>query len=212
MNISLVGEGLLDPRQLDAWTKARQEQLRRAVAKGMTAGGKVMADKANVRAVGALNVRRRNFPGFRAKVYADKRDQMPMLRIYSKIPWLGIHEHGGRVSGPLLIPLNQKKRVGYKAFKRIVSDLMRGGNAFFKKVNGKVILFAENQPEFSSSVARFKRPLRKGLGGGRIKRGAEIPIAVLVPGVQIRAKLGLGVTVRKSLPQLAAEIERAAKA
>src|SRR5574340_44381 len=40
-----------------------------------------------------------------AKVLDKKTDRLPALLVGSKIPWLGLHEKGGTVSGNLLIPL-----------------------------------------------------------------------------------------------------------
>lgn len=208
LQISLSGEGLLDPHQLAAWSAQKQERLRQAVAQGMDSGGKRMAAAANRAAATALQIRRKNFPGFRHKVYADRKNDMPALRVYSRVSWLGIQERGGTIRGPLLIPLNQARRIGARAFRRIVSSLLRSGNAFFREVNGKVILFAENLAENRTELARFTRPLRAGLGGGRVKRGAEIPIAVLVPQVQIRARLKFAATIRAQLPQLVETIEQ----
>jgi hypothetical protein len=144
----------------------------------------------------------------RGKVYAFKPDRLPALYIGSKVPWLGMHEEGGTVRGPLLIPLNQPRRIGRKAFRRIVDDLMRSGNAFFKKVNGKTLLFAENIKENSRSLSRFRKSYRAGTGAKRVKRGTELPIAVLVPSVRIRPRLGMERAVKNHLPRIVAAVER----
>jgi len=89
----------------------------------------------------------------------------------------------------------------------MVRRLIAQGNAHFSNVRGKVILFAENLPDSSRDLARFKRGLRRAIGGGRIKRSADVPIAVLVPYVRLRARLKVQETVQRSLPIVAASIE-----
>jgi hypothetical protein len=125
----------------------------------------------------------------------------------SKIPWLGIHQHGGTVSGNLLIPL-LPGRIGPKRFKAVIDGLMRSGNAFFIEKNGRVLLMAENIAENSSQLARFKRAERARTGSKQIKRGQEIPIAVLVRRVDLKRRLNLAGGVQRALPALARAIQR----
>lgn len=70
------------------------------------------------------------------------------------------------------------------------------------------ILMAENLQDNRRELSRFKRAERARTGAKSIKRGHEIPIAVLVPTVQVRRSLDLEGAVRGSLPALANEIER----
>ena len=93
---------------------------------------------------------------------------------------------GGTVSGNLLIPL-LPGRIGPKRFRQVVDALMRSGNAFFIEKDGKVILMAENIRENASALTRFKRAERARTGAKQIKRGQEIPIAVLVKSVVTQA-------------------------
>lgn len=205
--ISIVTDGLFDPAKLTAWTSAQQQRIRQGMARAMSEWGKEERDKLRQQAERAFQVRRRSFiTSFRYKVFAQRPDQLPALLVGSRLPFAGIFERGGTIRGPMLIPLNQAKHIGPKAFRRIVDSLMRSGNAEFRKVNGKVILFAENIQENSGALARFKRPLRRGLGGGRIKRGADIPIAVLVPQVTIKKRLSVEATIRADLGGLTARI------
>ena len=66
-----------------------------------------------------LRVKKASFlKSMRAKVYNQRRDRFPALYIGSKIPWLGLHEKGGVISGRMLIPLlPQHQRLGRKAFR-----------------------------------------------------------------------------------------------
>lgn len=208
MKISLVAEGLLDPRQLTAWTRARQAAIHKAVAAGMASGGREVADKARAQMRAALNVKRQTFvKSLRAKVFDTRPERLPDLLIGSRVPWLGIHERGGAIGGTMLIPL-LPGRIGRKRFKAIVDALMRSGNAFFVKKGGKVILMAENIQENATELSRFKRAERSRSGEKRLKRGREIPIAVLVKSVTLKKRLDLAGTVRAHLPVIARAIER----
>jgi hypothetical protein len=207
MQISLTGSGLLDKSRLRAWSLEQQDAIRRHLAAAMKASGKDMARQAGEVARRSLKIRRRNFPGMYAKVYDKKPNSLPALLIGSKIPWLGIHEKGGTISGKLLIPFGNV-RIGYKRWKALIRNLMAGGNAYFRQVRGRAILFAENIAENDAELGRFKRVIRRSLGGGRLKRGADIPVAVLVTRVTLRKRLGLEKSVRDNLSKLAQAIER----
>ena len=100
----------------------------------------------------------------------------------------------------------EHRRIGRKAFRRVVDGLMRSGNAFFIKKNGKVILMAENIKDNTSELRRFKRSERQRTGAKSIKRGQEIPIAVLVPSVTLRGRFDLGGIVRSQMPKLSTSI------
>lgn len=208
MKISLVTEGLLDPRQLTAWTRARQDRIRKAVAAGMGSGGREVAEQARAQLRAALNVRRQSFvKSLRAKVLSGRHEQLPALLIGSRVPWLGIHERGGSIGRNMLIPL-LPGRVSRKRFKAIVDALMRSGNAFFIKKGGKAILMAENLRENAAELSRFKRAERGRSGDKRLKPGREIPIAVLVKSVSLKKRLDLAGTVHTHLPVIARAIER----
>jgi hypothetical protein len=117
-----------------------------------------------------------------------------------------MHERGGRIGGRMLIPLHG--RVGRKRFKLQVDALMRGGNAYFvKNAKGHVVLMAENIAEHDRPLAGFKRRYRQGAGIKRLKRGADIPIAVLVPKVVIKKRLDIERLVVGRIPRLAVAIE-----
>ena len=107
----------------------------------------------------------------------------------------------------MLIPLHG--RVGRKRFKAQIAELMRGGNAYFiKNAKGNIVLMAENIKEHDRPLAGFKRRYRKAEGVKRIKRGADIPIAVLVPRVQLKKRLDIERLVAGRVPRLAVAIEK----
>lgn len=131
MRLSLTTSGLLDPRQLSSWSAERQRAIHAAVAKGMQSGGREVRDAARNQMRSAFTVKRSNFiSSMGVKIFDKKQNELPALWVGSKIPWLGIHERGGTVSGNLLIPL-LPNRIGPKRFKAAIDGLMRSGNAYF---------------------------------------------------------------------------------
>jgi len=208
VKIDLTASGLFDARQFNAWSTERRDAIRAALKRGMQSGGREVRDAARTQMRGAFNVKRNSFvSSMQAKVLDKKTDRLPALLVGSKIPWLGLHEKGGTVSGNLLIPL-LPGRIGPKRFKAVVDGLLRSGNAFFVEKNGKVILMAENNRENASQLPRFKRAERARTGAKQIKRGQEIPIAVLVKSVSLKRRLDLTGAVQRSLPRLAGAIQK----
>ncbi len=208
MKIDLTASGLFDARQFNAWSTERRDAIRAALKRGMQSGGREVRDAARTQMRGAFNVKRNSFvSSMQAKVLDKKTDRLPALLVGSKIPWLGLHEKGGTVSGNLLIPL-LPGRIGPKRFKAVVDGLLRSGNAFFVEKNGKVILMAENIRENASQLTRFKRAERARTGAKQIKRGQEVPIAVLVKSVSLKRRLDLTGSVQRSLPRLAGAIQK----
>ena len=208
MRLSLTTTGLLDPRQLAAWSTERRRAIHAAVAKGMQSGGREVRDAARSEMRSAFEVKRASFvSSMSTKVFDKKQNELPALWVGSKIPWLGLHEKGGSVSGNLLIPL-LPGRIGPKRFRQIVDSLMRSGNAYFIKKNGRVLLMAENIKENGSQLTRFKRVERGRTGAKQIKRGQEIPIAVLVKRVDLKRRLNLVGCVQRALPALAQAIQK----
>ena len=118
-----------------------------------------------------------------------------------------LHERGGLIAGRMLIPLHG--RVGRKRFKAQIAELMRGGNAYFiKNAKGNIVLMAENIKEHDRPLAGFKRRYRKAEGIKRLKRGADIPIAVLVPKVVLKKRLDVERLVAGRIPRLSSAIEK----
>ena len=208
MKLSLTTSGLLDPKRLDSWIPEKRRAIRKAVEAGMKSAGREIAQTVQGRMQSAFNVRKAGFVrSMRHKLYAGSPEKFPALLFGSKIPWLGIHMRGGTIGGRMLIPLlPEHQRLGRKAFRRVIDGLMRAGNAFFIQKNGKVILMAEVIKENAAELRRFKRAERGRSGAKSIKRGQEIPIAVLVPMVTLRGRLDLPGIVRSQLPKLSAAI------
>ncbi len=211
MKIDLVAEGLLDRRRFSAWQGDTRKAIHTAVARAMRDTGKEMAERArsDMRA-GFKVVKPKFLRSMHAKVFDRKAEEFPALYIGSKVPWLGIHEQGGTIRGRMLVPLlPQHRRIGRKAFARVIDALMRSGNAFFIEKNGLQILMAENIAENARPLARFRRAERERTGARRVRRGQEIPIAVLVRRVSLRKRFDLARSVRGDLPRLTAAIRKA---
>ena len=208
MKLSLTTSGLLDPKRLDSWIPEKRRAIRKAVEAGMKSAGREIAQTLQARMQFAFKVRKAGFVrSMRHKLYAGSPAKFPALMIGSRIPWLGIHTRGGTIGGWMLIPLlPELQRLGRKAFRRVIDGLMRTGNAFFIQKNGKVILMAEVIKENAAELRRFKRAERNRTGAKSIKRGQEIPIAVLVPMVTLRGRLDLPGIVRSQLPKLTSSI------
>lgn len=211
MKINLVAEGLLDRRRFSAWQGDTRKAIHTAVARAMRDTGKVMAERARGEMRAGFKVVKPKFlRSMHAKVFDRKAEEFPALYIGSKVPWLGIHEQGGTIRGRMLVPLlPQHRRIGRKAFARVIDALMRSGNAFFIEENGRQILMAENIAENAQPLARFRRAERERTGARRVRRGQEIPIAVLVRRVSLRKRFDLARSVRGDLPRLAAAIRKA---
>lgn len=212
MQISLASSGLLEPAKLRAWTNAGYQRIRLAVGRAMQNEGRPIAAAAQKQASQAFGGKQRVSKSIRAKVYASKPQELPALKIGSRVPWLGMHEKGGTISGKMLIPFGDTRPRG---FKKAVAELMRSGNAYFRQVGAHAILFAENIPENERVLRVFKRNARtlgivetKGASGKSIARGTDIPVAVLVSRVTLKKRLKLEATVRAGLPGLARAIER----
>jgi len=210
VKISLTGEGLLDHRRFNVWRGQTQQAMRNAATRAMRSVGREMAEAVRHDMRAGFRVKKAAFlKSMRAKVYNRHRERFPALYIGSKIPWLGLHEKGGTIKGRMLIPLlPQHQRIGRKAVRRVIDHLMRSGNAFFIQQNGKAILMAENLRENNQALARFKRGERLRSGQKRLRRGQEIPIAVLVNRVHLRSRFDIESAVRRKLPRLAGAIQR----
>ena len=208
--ISLTTSGLLDKGELAAWTRSRREAIHKAVGLGMRDSSRSLTDALRTRMQSDLAIRKPAFlRSMRAKVLDRDPSRLPALLVGSRVSWLGVHVRGATLTGKMLIPLTESgRRMGRKAFARVIDTLMRSGNAWFIRKDGKVILMAENIKENASALTRFKRAERQRTGAKSIKRGQEIPIAVLVPRVTLKRRFDFDGTVRRAMPQLAQFINR----
>jgi len=193
--------------QLRRWGGEFRTQVQQAVRRAITREASEIREDVRRHVGSQMTVVRRFFlKGFTAKVLARDPNRLPALYVGSRIPWAGMHEFGGTITGRLLIPLHG--RVGRKRFKAQIAELMRGGNAYFVQGRqGNLVLMAENLREHDRPLAGFKRRYRQAAGLKRLQRGADIPIAVLVPRVVLRKRLDIARLVAGRLPRLAAAIE-----
>ena len=212
MRIAIRIDSAAAQAQLRRWGGEFRDQVRRAVARAMASEAAEIKQDVRSHVAGQMAVVKKSFlKGFTARALDKDLNasfrRLPALYVGSRIPWSGMHERGGQIGGRMLIPLNG--RVGRKRFKAQVDELMRGGNAYFvKNAKGNVVLMAENLKEYDRPLAGFKRRHRKAEGIKRLKRGADIPIAVLVPRVVLKKRLDVERLVAARIPRLSVAIEK----
>ena len=208
MRISIRIDSAAGNAQLRRWGGEFRTKVQKAVERAMRTEATEIKDDVRGHVAGQMAVVRKSFlKGFTAKVLAKDPNRLPALYVGSRIPWSGMHESGGQIAGRMLIPLHG--RVGRKRFKAQVAELMRGGNAYFiKNAKGNIVLMAENIKEHDRPLSGFKRRYRKAEGVKRLKRGADIPIAVLVPKVVLKKRLNVERLVAGRIPRLSAAVER----
>ena len=208
MHISVRIDSKAAQAQLRRWGGEFREKVQKAVARGIASEAAELKQDVRSHVAGQMTVVKKSFvKGFTAKVLDKDKNRLPALYVGSRIPWSGIHERGGVIGGRMLIPLHG--RVGRKRFKAQIAELMRGGNAYFiKNAKGNIVLMAENIKEHDRPLAGFKRRYRKAEGIKRLKRGADIPIAVLVPKVVLKKRLDVERLVAGRIPRLSSAIEK----
>ena len=212
MKVSIRIDSAAGLAQLRRWGGEIRAKVQQAVARAMAAEATELRQDVRAEVAGQMAVVKKSFiKGFTAKVLDRDPNRYPALYVGSRIPWSRIHETGGVIAGRLLIPLHG--RVGRKRFKAQIAELMRGGNAYFiKNSKGNIVLMAENLQEYDRTLSGFKRRYRKAEGVKRLKRGADIPIAVLVPKVVLRKRLDIERMVATRVPHLSAAIEKQLRA
>jgi hypothetical protein len=193
--------------QLRRWGGEYSIKVKKAVARALKAQATALKEAARAQVASQMRVVKKSFlKGFTAKVLDKDPNRLPALYVGSRINWAGAHERGITIAGKLLIPLHG--RVGRKRFKAQIAELMRGGNAYFiKNARGNVVLMAENLREHDRALSGFKRRYRQASGVARLRRGADIPIAVLVPKVTLRKRLDIERLVFARIPRIAAAID-----
>jgi len=207
MKISVRIDSAAAQAQLRRWGGEYRAKVRTAVQRAMATEAAEIREEVRRHVGGRMAVVRKSFlKSFSARVWARDPNRLPALHVGSRIPWSGVHESGGTITGRMLIPLHG--RVGRKRFKAQIAELVRGGNAYFvKNAKGHVVLMAENIREHDRPLAGFKRRYRKAEGIARLKRGADIPIAVLVPKVVLKKRLDVARLVVGRVPRLVGVIE-----
>ena len=208
MRISVRIDSAAAQAQLRRWGGEFRDKVKKAVSRVIASEASELKQDVRGHVAGQMAVVKKSFlKGFTAKVLDKDKNRLPALYVGSRIPWSGIHERGGVIGGRMLIPLHG--RVGRKRFKAQIAELMRGGNAYFiKNAKGNIVLMAENIKEYDRPLSGFKRRYRKAEGIKRLKRGADVPIAVLVPRVQLKKRLNVERIVAGRIPRLSARIEK----
>ena len=215
MRISVRINSASAQAQLRRWGGEFRNKVKKAVSRAIASETVELKQDVRSHVAGEMSVIKKSFlKGFTAKVLDKDPTRLPALYVGSRIPWSGMHERGGLITDRMLIPLNG--RVGRKRFKAQIAELMRGGNAYFiKNAKGNIVLMAENIKEHDRPLSGFKRRYRnslraEGLSGKslRLKRGADVPIAVLVPRVQLKKRLNVEGIVAGRIPRLSARIEK----
>ena len=212
MRIAIRIDSQAAQAQLRRWGGEFRDKVKKAVARAIASEATDLKEAVRSHVAGQMTVVKKSFlKGFTARVLDKDAKRLPALYVGSRIPWPGMHERGGQIGGRMLIPLNG--RVGRKRFKAQIAELMRGGNAYFiKNAKGNIVLMAENIKEHDRPLAGFKRRYRKAEGIKRLKRGADIPIAVLVPKVVLKKRLNVERLVAGRIPRLSASIEKQIRA
>ena len=208
MRISIRIDSQAAQAQLRRWGGTFRDTVRKAVARSIASEAVTLKQDVRSHVAGQMAVVKKSFvKGVTAKVLDKDTQRLPALYVGSRIPWSGIHERGGAIQGRMLIPLHG--RVGRKRFKAQIAELMRGGNTYFiKNAKGNIVLMAENIQEHDRPLSGFKRRYRQAEGIKRLKRGADVPIAVLVPRVQLKKRLSVERLVAGRIPRLSARIEK----
>jgi hypothetical protein len=194
--------------QLKQWGGQYLSATRPAVERALRAQSVPIKAQMRAQVQSAFSVKRRSFAAsFTTRIYARDTSRLPALWVGSRVPWVGVHETGGTISARMLIPLHG--RVGRKRFKAQIDALMRAGNAYFvKNAKGNIVLMAENLREQDRVLSGFKRRYRKAEGVKRLKRGQDIPIAVLVRRVTLRKRLDITALIQRHIAPISAAVQR----
>lgn len=208
MRIAIRIDSKAAQAQLRRWGGEYRDKVKKTVARVIASEARELKQEVRTHVAGQMAVVKKSFlQGFTVRVLDKDPKRLPALHVGSRIPWSGMHERGGTIGGRMLIPLHG--RVGRKRFKAQVAELMRGGNAYFiRNAKGNIVLMAENLKEHDRPLSGFKRRYRKNEGIKRLKRGMDIPIAVLVPRVVLKKRLDVERLVMGRVPALLAGIEK----
>ena len=214
MQIRLHLDDSVAQAKLAALAQLIPDRLRETAAQALREEAALLTPLVRANIASALNVRKRSFvTSVKVKIYDKKASKLPALWVGSKVPWLGVHDRGATItgirSGRLVIPF---VRQSYKRFQSLMRDLINQGNIFFMHgKDGHVYIMAENIRESDRSLGGFKRSYRKREGIKRLKRGQDIPIAVIVRSVRIKKRTDIKGIVAQRVPAIGARIIRTLK-
>jgi uncharacterized protein DUF6441 len=205
--------GLFEPSNLKTWERLVKSDIRKSWSVGMNTGGREVVEKLRFALASSVNVKKASFPKtISHKVFEKKQDELPALMVGTRAPLVAAHAFGARITGPVLIPLLEEgRRIGRKKFASLVRELMNAGNAGFRNVHGKVLLFAEQDAANAKGLAPFRRAERFRRGGKFRKqrgRALEIPIAVLVRDVVIPKRFAFLEIAQAGLPTIVGAIQK----
>ncbi|HKQ24086.1 MAG TPA: DUF6441 family protein [Burkholderiales bacterium] len=206
-------DGLFKPDKLRSWERLVKTDVRESVSRGMGTGAREVVERLRYALASSVKVKKSSFPKtISHKVFDKKLNELPALMIGTRASLVAAHAFGAKIPGPVLIPLLEEgRRIGRKRFAALVRELMNQGNAGFRNVNGKVILFAEQDAANAKGLAPFRRAERLRRGGKFRKqrgRALEIPIAVLVRDVVIPQRFSFTPIVQAGLPNITNAIQR----
>ncbi len=195
-----------------------KQKVPKAVSAGMKAslpaGKSAMRDEVRR----GLKVSKSSFPNVMNAVVQDAdASRMPQAVFFSRAGWMAAFTTGVTIKGKrgqgVLIPINTKggRRIGYRTWQKRIRLLAAQGNLEFRKVKGKVLVYAENLKGSDAGVTnRALRGHNRKVGKDRFgkKRSVEIPIAILVRSVTLRKRLDFNsVADRQIRPAMARNIQ-----
>lgn len=113
MKISVRIDSVAAQAQLRHWGGEFRDKVKKSVARAISSEATELKQDVRSHVAGQMTVVRKFFlKGFTARVLDKDKTRLPALYVGSRIPWSGIHETGGAISGKMLIPLHG--RVGPK--------------------------------------------------------------------------------------------------
>lgn len=143
----------------------------------------------------------------RTEVFKDPSKGFATLHIFSKISWFHAHENNTVINKnkKLIMPIGNTEatRKKPKVFRKMLSDLFKTKDFFFKKINGTTILFAKITKQNSSSLTQEKRFYnRKNVSKingknvrsanyKKLKVGDQVPIGVCLDQVRLKKRYNI---------------------
>lgn len=164
---------------------------------------------------------------FASRSFNQKPDKLPSVLFYTRSHYFGIFETGGKITPAgkkgLLIPLvNLTNRKSNKAvpgalggkdkFFQQVEELRKKKLTFWKRSNGKLLLFVKTGADTKTGFSKFKKQYRENNNIKRLKTGTAIPIAYLAQSVTIKKMFAFKeITKNEYLPNLSKAFEKKLK-
>lgn len=202
MVINIVTEGLLDPKELQAWFPETQKAIYKAVADGMKTSAPDITNDLQAKIRQSFDVKFSGFvKSFRAKIYDKDKTRNPIMEVGSRIAWSGVHEPPEDVITPrsskyLFVPFKgmkfkNVKIAGRRTAGRVGKRGLKGlGTTDIIPIKGRRAKFLVIQ------------------GGMKGKRFTVQPIGVLIPSVRLRPRFELEPIVGRAVPGIAGNIQK----